>query len=69
MYPTTESAEASAEQVNLQTIADILITAGTRTGKQLQRNRLEAEWCIKKQPTKPQAEPCGLFEQQQEELL
>ena len=57
------------EKSMLQEIADTLIAAGTRTEKQIQRKRLEAEWRTKKTATKQQTEPVGLFAQQQEELF
>ena len=37
--------------------------------KQLDRERMEAEWNTKERPTVTQGEPQGLFEQKQEELF
>ena len=53
----------------LQLLAHELDVAAAMTQAQLARERLLLDWQTKKRPTKPQAEPCGLFAQTQGALL
>lgn len=52
----------------LGTLAMELEQVAQAHAAQMTKARLEAEWRTKRQPTRAQAEPVGLFEQRQETL-
>ena len=63
---------ATACSLSSGTIASLaadLASAGATTAAQIQRERLTSEWKTKRQPTKLQAAPAGLFEQTQGRLF
>lgn len=57
------------EPVTMATLADTIQAQAVASQAKLQRERLEQAWLSKKVPTKPQAEPCGLFAQTQGVLV
>ena len=61
--------EPEPEPVTMAALADTIQAQATTTQAKLARERLEQAWLSKKAPTKPQAEPCGLFAQTQGAFL